>query len=267
MPTSATIQFSVFTKPWRMPLPELGLHVHGLGFTGIELPVRPGFQVTPERVALDLPDAARRLADCGVQITSVAGPTDEATIWACAEAGVPLIRTMVAIGPQGYLAAEAQAQREFDALVPTLERAGVALGVQNHCDRYVCHALGLRCLLEPYDPRHVGAVWDAAHNALQGEDPDLAIEIVWPFLRLVNLKNAVWQRIPGPEDTPAGWRPHWTAGREGLASWPRVAQELRAREYAGVICLTAEYSDEASVDRLVREDLAFAQALFREERT
>lgn len=38
-------QFSVFTKPWRMPLPDLGRHVQSLGFSGVELPVRPGYQV------------------------------------------------------------------------------------------------------------------------------------------------------------------------------------------------------------------------------
>lgn len=262
MSENAAVRFSVFTKPWRAPLPELARHVQGLGFTGVELPIRPGFQITPGRVAQDLPGAARLLADFGLRITSVAGPTDEATIGACAEAGVPLLRTMVEIGPEGYLAAEARARRNFDALVPLLERAGVTVGVQNHCDRYVCHALGLRRLVERYDPRHIGAVWDAAHNALNGEDPELAIEIVWPHLRLVNLKNAVWERAPGPDGAPAAWRQCWTSGRDGLASWPRVAAELQARGYAGTVCLSAEYSDEAALDRLVREDLAFARALF-----
>lgn len=252
------VQFSVFTKPWRMPVPELARHVRRLGFGHIELPVRPGFQVEPENVARDLPRVSRELREEGVEIASVASPTDEATIAACAEAGVPLIRTMVPIGDDGYLAAEARAQRDFEALAPSLAQHGVQIGVQNHCDRYVCHALGLRRLLEPFDPAHVVAVWDAAHNALNGEDPELAVEIVWPHLGMVNLKNAIWQR--GSQDAP--WRPHWTTGREGLASWPRVASELRRRDYKGVICLTAEYSDEEAVDRLIVEDLAFAKSLF-----
>jgi sugar phosphate isomerase/epimerase len=44
--------FSVFTKPWRdKPLAELGAFVRSLGFDGIELPVRTGYQAPPERVA------------------------------------------------------------------------------------------------------------------------------------------------------------------------------------------------------------------------
>jgi sugar phosphate isomerase/epimerase len=70
----SNIRFSVFTKPWKtMPLPDLGEHVARLGFQGIELPVRPGFQVPPEKVGLGLPAAAKRLAEQGVRIESVAG--------------------------------------------------------------------------------------------------------------------------------------------------------------------------------------------------
>lgn len=84
--TQEPIAFSVFTKPWKMPLPELGRHISGLGFTGVELPVRPGYQVEPEHVGRDLPRAAKQLGDFGLSITSVAAPTEEATIAACAEA-------------------------------------------------------------------------------------------------------------------------------------------------------------------------------------
>ncbi len=257
-----TITFSVFTKPWKMPLPELGEHVAGLGFDAIELPVRPGYQVEPENVARGLPEAARILARSGVRIASVAGPTDEATVLACAEAGVPIIRTMARVGPAGYLASVAALQAEYTALLPALERTGVVIGVQNHCDRFVTNAVGLRDLLTPFDPRHVAAVWDAAHEALNGMDPDMALEVVWPHLCMVNLKNAFWQRTTGPEAEVATWRHYWTSGRQGLASWPRVIAELRRRGYSGTICLPAEYTDEEAVDRLIVEDLAFARGLF-----
>ncbi len=256
------VVFSVFTKPWKMPLPELGEFVSRLGFSAIELPVRPGFQVEPERVGADLPLAARQLADCGVRIASIAGATDEATIAACAEAGVPIIRVMVHIGDRPYLEAVAEEQRRYDALLPLLERHGVTIGVQNHCDRFVCNAMGLRHLLEKYDPAHIAAVWDAAHNALNGEDPEMALDIIWSHLCMVNLKNAFWRRVNGPEAEDVQWRPYWTTGRQGLASWPRVAAELKRRGYRGVLCLTAEYDDEASVNRLIAEDIAYARSLF-----
>src|SRR5689334_22873276 len=124
---SNDILFTVFTKPWKQPLQALGKMVKGLGFDGIELPVRPGYQVEPEDVTHGLPDAARVLADCGLKIASIAGPYDEATIAACAECGIAIIRICVGIGDEGYMASEARLQREYDALVPLLDKYGVTL--------------------------------------------------------------------------------------------------------------------------------------------
>lgn len=263
MSTDTKIQFSVFTKPWKQSLSDLGPLVKGWGFDGIELPVRPGYQVLPENVSRDLPQAAKLLASEGLQIFSVAGPADEATLSACAEAGVPLIRIMASIAEnEGYLEAEQRYQREFDALLPLLQKYGVKIGLQNHVDRFVANAMGLRHLIEKYDPALIGAVWDAAHNALSGEEPELGLDIVWSHLSMVNLKNAFWNRINGPEAEQVLWRPWWTSGRQGLANWPRVAAELKRRDYQGIICLTAEYSDETSVERLIAADLLFARSLF-----
>jgi sugar phosphate isomerase/epimerase len=260
--SAQTNPFSVFTKPWHRPLPELAAFVKSLGFDGIELPVRPGYQVPPENVSRGLPEAVKILGDFGLKIYSIAGPTDEATIAACAEQGIPIIRIMADIGDEGYLAAVQKHWRAFDRLLPTLERYGVKVGVQNHCGKMVCNAMGLRHLLERYDPNRIGAIWDAAHNALQGEEPEMAIDIIWSHLLMVNLKNAVWQNLVGPEAESAGWGIWWTGGRHGLASWRRVAEELKHRKYGGVVCLTAEYSDEKSVDRLIGEDVFFAKSLF-----
>ena len=258
------VAFSVFTKSWKtVPLGRLGELVRGMGFEGIELPVRPGFQVVPERAGRDLPAAARQLADVGVAIHSVAAAADEAMIMACADAGVPLIRIMAPIGAdESYADAEERYRREFDALLPALDRAGVTLGVQNHAGRQVANAIGLRSLIGRYDPRHVAAVWDAGHEAVAGTEPELAIDTIWSHLRRVNLKNAVWLQTAEAGAASAEWSQHWTAGRLGLSPWPRVAAELRRRGYAGTVCLTAEYSGAVSVERQAAEDLAFARSLF-----
>lgn len=254
--------FSVFTKPWKLPLPELAKLVRKMGYEGIEYPVRPGYEVNPENVSKKLPEAARIMADYGIQITSISGPTDEATFAACAEAGVPYNRVMAYIGDASYMQREAELIKEYSALVPLLERYGVKLAIQNHCDRFVANAMGLRHLLERLDTRYIRAVWDAAHNALNGEDPEMGLDIVWEFLCMVFLKNAFWQRVTGPEAEDVAWRPYWTSARQGLASFPRVAAELKKRNYEGVICITAEYTDEASVERLATEDLQYVKQLF-----
>lgn len=260
-----TIALSVFTKPWKsLSLEALGEMAHTLGFDGIEFPVRPGYQVEPDAVE-ELPKAAATLAQFDVRIFSVAGPTTEATIAACAAAGVPTIRVMAPLGRgETYTEAEARYRRAYDALVPLLDTYGVQLGVQNHFGRFVANAVGLRRLVEPYDPRHIAIVWDAAHEALEGNQLDLALDVAWPHLGMVNLKNAYWRRTSGPEAAAAAWRVYWTSGRHGRASWSQVVTELKQRDYRGVVCLPAEYTDEEAVDRLIAEDIAYVKALFEE---
>lgn len=259
--------FTLFTKPWRdMPLEALVAHVAELGYGGVELPVRPGYQVPPEEVSQRLPDAARAFERAGLRIVSVAGPVDARTVRACGEAGVPILRAMAQIEPgESYTQAEARHWRAFDALLPVLAQSGVTLGVQNHCDRFVPNALGLGRLLARYDPRQIAAVWDAAHEALNGGLPAYALDVIWPRLCMVNLKNAFWRRTNGPEAAAASWEHYWTDGRHGLAHWPTVAGELVRRGYQGTVCLTAEYSDASLVDELAARDLAWARELFAEE--
>jgi sugar phosphate isomerase/epimerase len=135
-----------------------------MGIDGVELPVRPGFQVTPQNVRRGLPEAARILRDCGLVIGSISGPIDEPTIAACGECGVPIIRIMVPIDPAaGYRASEDAVRRQFDAVLPLLQEHGVAIGVQNHCGMMIGSAMGL-APRRGYD-QLVGAVLDPAHRA------------------------------------------------------------------------------------------------------
>ena len=261
--SNSTYTYTVFTKPWTLPLPELGAFVRQLGFEGVELPVRPGYQVVPEDVARGLPEAARVLAEQGVRIASIAGPTDERTIAACAEAGVPVIRICVGIPQeQRYFDAIAQYQREWDTLVPLLEHYNVTLGIQNHSHRFLANAMQLYHAIQHYDPRHLAAVWDPAHCALDGEIPELALDILEGRLCIVNLKNALWRNTAAPEATQASWRVHWTSGREGLSNWTEVATLLKARGWSGNVCFTAEYSDHHLVNQQIAEDIAYAKACF-----
>ncbi len=260
---SQRIRYTVFSKPWKtMPLPELARHISELGFTGVELPVRPEFQVEPENVTEGLPEAAKVFADHGVAIESIAGPTDEPTIAACAEAGVPMIRICLPIGEDGYLATEARYRREFDELAPVLEQHGVAVGIQNHCNNQVATSVGVMRIIGDLPPGQFCAVWDPAHNVVAGEIPEQAIDIFWSHLGMVNLKSPWWMRANGPEAERAEWRLLWTSGRQGIAPWERVVELLKARGWEGPVCLTAEYSDHDAVDRLIADDLAFAKELF-----
>ncbi len=271
---SSSVQFTVFAKPWAEPLAQLGPKLKALGLDGVELPVRPGYQVEPANVGKALAEAAKILGNAGIKIGSVAGPTDEATIAACGEVGVPIIRVCVGMDMAiGYAASEANIRKQYDALVPALDAAGVAIGVQNHCGNCVGSAIGIMHLIENYDPKHVCAVLDLAHCAVDGEPEAMAIDIVWSHQRgLFNFKSAFHRRVNGPEEVEASYRVHWTTCHHSGFSWSKAVACLIQRGYAGDICLPGEYTDLAGggqlmgddVIRPLKVDLAYIKSLFAE---
>ncbi len=265
-------RFTLFTKPWPdLDLPELARFVRGLGFDGIELPVREGYQVEPANVQAGLRHAARVLGEEGLFIGSVAGPTDAATVDACGENGVGIIRVCEAVDLSiGYVESERRIRARYDALVPRLADAGVAIGVQNHHGTMIGSAIGIMHLIEAYDPAHVCAVLDPAHCAVDGEPVEMALDIVWTHLRLVNFKSASHRRTNRLTAPEAEWEVEWTTAQHAGYSWRAAAGSLRARDYRGDVCLPAEYSPprgggqlmgEAVVPHL-RSDLAYLESLF-----
>jgi sugar phosphate isomerase/epimerase len=262
------INFSVFTKPWPdKSLPELAEFVKDMGFDGIELPVRPGYQVTPENMRDALPKAVREFEKQGLSILSVTGTTDNAVsedlIRLCGDNDIPVLRIMARIDPaKGYLHAEAELRELYGSMIPALEGNGVKIGVQNHHGYFIGSAIGLKHFLDPLQSEHIGYVLDPAHCALAGEPEDLAIDIAWDRMLMVNLKNGFRRRVNGPEADDVEWKVYWTDGSQGFCSWPRTVELLQKRNYAGTVCLHAEYSDPKLVESLTRNDLVFARRLF-----
>lgn len=263
MTPAQSVGWTVFTKPWPdLDLEALAAKVRGFGFDGVELPVRPGFQVQPDQVQGQLPRAVQAFAGEGLRIASLAAEPTPAVIDASAAAGVTIIRVCIAVrGREAYLTREGDVRRWLDGLAKQLADAGVKVGIQNHYGDNVPNAMGLLHLVEDYDPALVGAVWDGAHCGLDGESPRLAADILWSHLCLVNLKNARWEPAGSDRFGAADWRAVFVRGPEGLCSWPAVLRELARREYGGDICLTAEYTDEARTDEYVAADLHWARSV------
>jgi len=260
----STTTWSVFTKPWREPqVGALGELVATLGFDAVELPVRPGYLVTPVVVSTARPAAGRELARAGVAVTSIASGTDEATFAACADAGVPFIRIMVPIGSGGYAATGAEIGRTLAGLSERAERHGVRVAVQPHYDDYIADSSELFALLHDVDPRFVAAIWDAAHDGLARKRPEHGLELLWPWLGMVNLKSAYYARVDDPASSQGDpvWEPVFTDARSGMAEWGRAIRYLAGREFAGPICLTAEYTDESDLVAKVTRDLEYARSL------
>ncbi len=270
--TEPTIEpvLTIFTKPWgTLTLEALADQVASWGFNGIELPVRPGFQVEAQSALEELPKAQRVFSERGLKIVSVAGGLDEATVRACAAAEVPILRVMLRIDVErGYRVSVAEFQQTADSLTPLLRETGVVIGLQNHAGDFVGSAVGLMDALAPLDPACVRAVLDLGHTALAGEPEPIAIDVASPRLAMINLKNAIYRLTGENPDGDKTWARRWINGKGGITSWPTAISTLRKNFYQGPICLTAEYHDSDGkfltgdpVIPLIQNDIAYLKSL------
>jgi sugar phosphate isomerase/epimerase len=273
-------RFSVFTKPWKKEsLDELGVLVRDMGFDAVEYPLRDGYQVQPQDGTAGIVKLAKTLAKHGVAVTSLAAGIDvhttdgkgevagvnETVFAGCGEAGIPVIRICQSFNRDlGFHENMDALRRKYDKVLPYCQKYGVTLGIQMHygfaditCswDTYI--------LLKDYDPKYIAAVWDAGHSGLAGESPRYALGCLWDKLCMVNFKAAHWfRKNPASSGEEAKWGVYWVTARNGMCSWKDAVEYLKKRDYAGTVCLPAEYSDEANVKTYAQEDIAYIKGLF-----
>ncbi|MCL2099424.1 MAG: sugar phosphate isomerase/epimerase [Oscillospiraceae bacterium] len=270
-------KFIVFTKPWRtISLEELGALVKNMGFDGVEYPLRDGYQVQPSDGAAGVKKLVSVLGGCGVTVDSIAGGIDvkfsadnkvtgvnEQLFAGCGEAGVKIIRICQGLDKNiGFFENIDQIKRSYDAVVPYCEKYNVTIGVQMHCSSSISSSAETYILLKDYNPKHIAAVWDSGHNGLTGVEPCFALDTVWDMLCMVNFKAAYWKLRHGPEQAEARWDAYWTLGPHACGSWREAVNHLKKRGYNGIVCMPAEYSDEANVDRYTKSDMAYLKELF-----
>lgn len=257
------VKLSIFTKPWKsITIPKLGELVSGLGFDGIEFPLRDGFQVQPCEAVQKLPLLACELLKYNLKIFSVAGSTDETTFAACQAAGVSLIRIMLeAELEKGYLNCELQWLHRLEAMERLCQKYNVNVGIQPHYGAGIFGTMELRHLLEKCSSKYIGAIWDSAHSGLSGEEPEQALDIIWEYLLLVNLKSAYYAKGYDALSNTSTFIPYFTMGRDGTSSWSRIIKYLKKHEYEGCICMPAEYTDEEGVERYIAQDFNYIKEL------
>lgn len=236
---------SVFTKPWspeKYSISDIAGRIRSLGADGIEVPLRPGFHVSPDSVKSKLPEAVGILSDYGLKIFSAAGEIDENVIRVLGANGINILRIMLFIDmKKGYAKSLEDYRRRIDAVIPALEESGVCLGIQNHCDYFVGSAGALMSFMESYDKRHVSVVLDCAHCSIAGEPADMALDIAWPKLGMINLKSVYKKHVNSPDAEEAEFIAEWTNCHKSSFSWRKHINDLKKRNYNGIYCLHGEY--------------------------
>jgi sugar phosphate isomerase/epimerase len=235
-----------FTKPlpemdWR----RLSRSVKQLGFDGLDLTVRKGGHVLPERAAEDLPRAAAAAREEGLDVpmittalTSADDPTARPILSTAGQLGIPYFKAGYYLYEHKDVREElARAGREFRRLVELATGCGVQAGFHNHSE-YIGAALwDAATFIEPLDPKWAGYYFDARHAVAEGGAGawKTAVHLVKSRLKMVAVKDFSWVK------TARGWEDANCPLGEGMVDWKPVLGELLRAGFQGPISLHMEY--------------------------
>ena len=219
--------------------------VKSLGFAGIDLTVRPGGHVAPERAAEDLPRFLKAVRDEGVavpMITTGLVSSSEATarpILATAGAhGVALFK------PGYYRYAFADVRQELATAAAALRglaelgaQCGVALGFHNHAGYIGGTVWDVVPIIDALDPRWAGYYFDVRHAVVEGGDGGWrsALNAVAPRLKMIAVKDFFWEK------GPKGWQQRNCPLGEGMVDGKAFYAALARSSFAGPVSLHLEY--------------------------
>ena len=269
--------FCLFSKH----LPELkwadvGRAVKDAGFEGVDLTVRKGGHVLPERAADDLPKALDDIKAQGVKVpmittelTSASSPLAKPLLQAAARGGVRYFKTGYwHFSASGDVQTQARGAGDDLAGLAALARdCGIELGFHNHAAYIGAAIWDIAPAMDKLDPRWAGYYFDPRHAFAEGGGGSwkAATRLVMPRLKMVALKDCLWQK------GPKGWTIENCALGDGMVDWKWFATTLRAARFAGPISLHLEYdipgstADERTRRTLeaAKRDLAFARRMLQ----
>ena len=265
------MEFAIFSKFMReQSVEQLGQEVQALGFSGIEFPVRLGYQCEPDNVSTELVPLVEKLRnDFGIDVPIVTNGHDpsasstEALYAACGEAGVKFIRPAYwGVSGMQWWETHVRAVSKIKVLERLSEKYGVKTVIHMHSGKLLTSTcLGTQLLVRECDPRYVGVYFDPAHLALDGEDYEMGLGIVKSHLCLIGVKNCCYVKVGESETDGQIWGISWVPLKVGLVPWGTVIQLLKTIDYDGILCFHAEYSEHSRTTEFVTSDFQYVRAL------
>jgi len=227
---------AVFSKhlQW-LPFADVGPVIAESGLRAVDLTVRPGGHVLPERVEDDLPRAVESLRRSGLgvpmittAITDARDPLTRRLLETARKLGVSHYRMGYWTFPPNV--APLQALREMKpramALASLNRELGVRGGYQNHVGTRVGGSVwDLGVLLEGIAPDGLGVQYDIRHAVAEGgESWPVTFRMIAPHIDTIAVKDFHWARRGDGR-----WEPHSVPIGDGMVNFPAYLRQLLAR--------------------------------------
>lgn len=248
---------------------QLGKYCKDVGFEGVDLTVRPGGHVLPEKVTDDLPVAVAILENSGLKVpmittglTNPKAPETTVTLRKAGELKIPFWK----IGYWRYQTSNgaveldrklAEVQNALSGFTALSRLYGVCAGMHNHSGNYVGAPVWDSWQVMQYlDEKYMGFYFDPAHATAEGGawTWNASLEVALRRLKMVAVKDFYWEKKDGK------WRMQWCPLGQGMVDWPAVMRRLASARFAGPLTLHVEYENPDEL-KAVAEDFAVLKKL------
>jgi sugar phosphate isomerase/epimerase len=236
---------------------EMAQTVAALGYEGVDLTVRPGGHVEPERVQQDLPKACEIIRRAGLKIPMITTRIRDA---ATPEAET-VIKTAAALGIRRYrwdgfvYEAGRPLPEQLEALRPRVRELAALNRRYGVCAMYHTHSgpgrvgasmWDLYLLLRDFDRESVAVNFDIGHAVVEGGYGGWihSARLLLPWTRGVAVKDFLWRR-----NEKGAWTPGWRPLGEGMVNFKAFFALLKQAGFSGPLQLHMEYSELAGADR------------------
>jgi sugar phosphate isomerase/epimerase len=263
----------LFTKMFGgAPVDRIAPVARELGFDGIDLLIRDGFQVSPTepqkiaKAVAALKDAGLTVPMATTDITDPAQAPTQAIFEACAEAGIKVVRLGYwKYDPvPGYSTLREGAQQDLEAIAAIASATGVKAAIQLHGGTIHGSGAQTAALLDGHDPAVLGAYPDPGNQVVQDgrEDWRFTFDVLKPWLCCVGVKNGGWFVGELAGSGQRRWRSDWLGIADGMVPWDEVAAYLLESSYDGPLSFHSHY--EVPMPQVVdqtRADLNYVRRL------
>jgi sugar phosphate isomerase/epimerase len=252
-PAQARPVICAFSKhfQWTSGIAEMAEVMVSLGYEGVDLTVRPGGHVEPNRVQEDLPKAAEIIRKAGLKLpmvttryTDASSPEVETVVKTCAALGIRLYRcdtfTYDAKRPLPVQLEEFRGRvKELAALN---RRYGVCAIYHTHSGpgRVGASMWDLYLLLKDVDPDAVAVNFDIGHATVEGGYGGWihSTRLLLPISRGVAVKDFLWRK-----NEKGVWTPWWRPLGEGMVNFRQFFAMLKQSGFAGPLQVHMEYPE------------------------
>lgn len=229
---------------------DLAVGAKEIGFDGIDLAVRKGGHVEPDRVREDLPPLIAAIRKQGLEVPMLTTdivdadtPHAEDVLAVMTDLGIhnyrwggfvwiegpPIAKQIEAFKPRVARLAALNAKYQASAMYHTHSGAGL-VGAS---------IWDLNQILSGFDPKLVGVNYDIGHATIEGGLGGWieSFKITGPYLRGIAVKDFIWEK-----DAKGKWRVAWKPLGEGMVHFPQFFGMVRDAKFAGPLQLHFEYS-------------------------